>query len=390
LCSKHQLQKQNCNFNQPTITMKNLILLSLLFVSLSARSQTPGNTTTAMPIPEGHKIKKVTVKTSYKVSALKGNITVQNANGFTSTFNRTGNTATIVNSDGTQSTIIIIGNTASIKNSNGTNFTVVTNGNVSIITIPSGGVATVTNNGSTSTIANADGTTSTVNNYGNVSVMTYPNGTAYATFNYADMTINDPSAKPVNGIAINPEGGITAGFTLTNNKPVVNTYSGTSTITTTVPMSDNTPDDGNVTYTLIDKTPKLAELAMAGYWARPAIEHVLVTNISAAGAKKFEINLFTGSNNYKKARDLVLLFVSTASAIDLSDGTYNYSPVIQEPFKFNGAVKSGKDEIAIVDGTFYIKTEDKNLTVDYALKLANGKRITGKYNGKYQTGDRSK
>jgi hypothetical protein len=372
--------------------MKNFILLNLLFVSLSARSQTPGSTTAVIPAPENQKIKKVTVKTSYKVSTLKSNITIENTNGFTSTFNRNGNTAAIVNSDGTQSTIIIAGNTASIRNSNGTNFTVVTNGNLSIITIPSGGVATVTNNGGTSTIVNADATISTVNNYGNVSIMTYPNGTAYATFNYADMMLNDPSAKPVNGIAINPEGGITAGFTLTSNKPVITTYSSTSTITTTVPISDTTPDDSNgiTSYTPIDNNPKLAELAMAGYWARPAIEHVLVANVSAAGVNKFEINLFSGSNNYKKAKDQVLLFVSTASPVGLSDGTYSYSQAAHEALKFNGALKSGKEEISIVDGTVNIKTEGKDITIDYALKLANGKRITGMYNGKYQTRDRSK
>jgi hypothetical protein len=368
---------------------KNLILLSLLCVSISSYSQTNGNTTTAIPVPQGYKIKKVTVKSSYKISTLKNNITIENTNGFTSAFNRNGSTATIVNSDGTQSSITLTGNTATVKNSTGNSFNVAINGNVSIITNASGGVATVTNSGNTSTVV-AEGTTSIVNNYGNISVAIYANGTAYAIFNYTDMLINDPSAKPVNGITINPEGGITAGFTFADNKPVVNTYSSTFTTTVTVPVTDTSANDSNgtVTYEPIGNNVSIAERALADYWARPAIEYALIIKDSATAINRFEIDLFSGSKKYKKATDLVCLSISTASSVGLSNAAYNYNQTLNRPLTFKGTVRSGKEEITIMDGTVNIKTDGNNLTIDYALKLANGKRITGRYNGNYQTANR--
>jgi hypothetical protein len=379
--------------------MKNLILGGLLFVSAASHSQTPGNiavsadakaptNTTTAQVTEGYKLKKTVVKTSYKVSTLRNNITIENTNGFTSTFNRLGSTATIVNSDGTHSTIVSNGNTSTVTTSTGALFTVITNDNVSLITSNLGKVSTVTNNGATSTIVNADASVSTLNNFGNISIVTYPNGTAYATFNYSEFIKGDPE-RAKSGISINGET-LTATLNLEGKsaKPQVNTVSTTTTTTATVPLSDNTTDD-NVTY---EPITNLAEKAMAGYWARPAVEHVLVANESAAGMNKFEIDLFSGNSNFKKANHLVWLWVSASSSAGLSDGVYSFSHQnagVRGPLKFFGTVKSGGLQADIVDGTVNVKTEGKRITIDYALKLNNGKRVTGRYSGKFKTEDRS-
>ncbi|MES2808442.1 MAG: hypothetical protein V4619_07440 [Bacteroidota bacterium] len=214
--------------------MKHLILSALLVSSLPCMAQSTSQMRINITPPRdtSHKTVSTTIKTSYKVSALKNNIVIENDNGFTSTYNRSGNLGTITHSDGSSSTIAIAGNAATVSNSNGTIYTVITTDNVSIINSTAGKVATVTNNGATSTIVNADNTSSTINNYGDIGAATYANGTAYAIFNYAE--IIKPEVVPVNGVTITDKG-ITAGFTISGKpKPTVTRFS--SSTTTTVPI----------------------------------------------------------------------------------------------------------------------------------------------------------
>jgi hypothetical protein len=124
---------------------------------------------------------------------------------------------------------------------------------------------------------------------------------------------------------------------------------------------------------------------------RPDMEYALVANESFKNMPKFEIDLFRGSQDFSKANDLIWLSVTPTSEQALSSGDYTYSPKDankRSAFKFAGTVKAGENTIAITGGSFKVKIDKQNLSVDYNLMLTDGTKVTGQYNGKYQTADR--
>jgi hypothetical protein len=124
---------------------------------------------------------------------------------------------------------------------------------------------------------------------------------------------------------------------------------------------------------------------------RPDMEYALVANESFKNMPKFEIDLFRGDRDFNKANDLIWLSVTPTSEQALSSGEYTYSPKDANKrgaFKFTGTVKTGENTIAITGGSFKVKIDKQNLSVDYNLLLTDGTKVTGQYNGKYQTADR--
>ncbi|MES2428330.1 MAG: hypothetical protein V4560_15220 [Bacteroidota bacterium] len=243
------------------------------------------------------------------------------------------------------------------KTTSTTKFSVVNNGKTSVITNPDGSKSTVVNDPVTGSVYATDGSPST-----NVRVIT-------------DAEVKAIEAgTPKIFTTTNADGSITRGMNIVTAKPV-STYSTLSTTTTGTPEMT------------------LAEKAMANYWVRPAVKYAVVANESFDGVGKFELDLLSDIKDVKKSTDYIWLSIGTGSTKELSSGVYNYSTKSindRGTFTFSGAVINGKEQIEFTDGSFTVNIDKSVINVEYNLSLKNGKRISGRYTGKYETGDWSK
>jgi hypothetical protein len=238
------------------------------------------------------------------------------------------------------------------KTTSTTKFSVVNNGKTSVITNPDGSKSTVVNDPVTGTVYAADGSPSP-----NVRVITDAEAIEAGT--------------PKTFTTTNADGSITKSMNILTAKPV-STYSTSSTTTIGAPEMT------------------LAEKAMANYWVRPAVKYALVANKSFPDLGKFDLDLLSDNVDVKKSTDYIWFSVGTTSTKELTNGIYLYSDKNANErgaFKFHGAVINGKEEIEFTDGSFTVNIDKSVINVEYNLSLKNGKRISGRYIGKYQTKD---
>lgn len=237
------------------------------------------------------------------------------------------------------------------KTTSSTRFSYVNNGKTTTITNPDGSKSTVVNDATTGSIYAADGSLSTT-----VRVVTT-----------GEAKVIEANA-PKRFSTTNADGTTTVGMNISTSKSE-GTYSTSSTTTTGAPEMT------------------LAEKAMANYLPTPAVEYATVANESFPGMGKFEIDLFSGNKDFKKANYYVWLSTGTNSIKELDNGVYNYSDKSASErgaFKFSGSVKTGADVVDISGGSFTVKIDKSVLNVEYSLTLKNGKRVSGRYNGKYK------
>jgi hypothetical protein len=376
-----------------------------------------------------------------------GNITtIVNQDGTQRTLVNNGNSAIIVNTDGTQTTFTKAGNMTTMVSSKGSATTLIDNGatltiakNGTLTTVPkdetitgftdadgikyqlSGKVngyvinkvdeklytvitsdAVTTEvaegkvssnnikNGYTLKVKNADGTYTSItrdgNSYtektaytvikdGNTSTIKNPDGTEVTTINP-----NAPPAvtKTVSIIATTNQTGEPAiGIAASYNKigKVVSHYSSTTTTT-----HDSGPPPNY-----------WAEKAIANYLKRPTVEFAVIANESAPGMSKFEINLYSDKHGRDK-RDMIWLSLKSSSVKDLTDARYIFSMKnadIRSPFTFYGSVSTAGIQDAINEGSFTLKKNNKEISIDFTLRLLSGKTTTGKYTGSYKVENRS-
>jgi hypothetical protein len=256
------------------------------------------------------------------------------------------------NPNGTYGLVEKAGNKATTS----TKFSVVNNGKTSIITNPDGTRSVVLNDAATGSVFAADGSPST-----------------------GIRVITDAEAKAVEAstsktyTTTNADGTISKGMNILIGKPETS-YSSTST--TTVGTREMT----------------LAEKAMANYWVRPAAKYAIVANESYSGVGKFELDLLSDKKELKRSTDHIWFSIGTSSTKELSNRVYNYSTKnINErgALTFSGAVINGNEQIEFTDGSFTININRSVINVEYNLALKNGKRISGRYVGKFKTEDRS-
>jgi hypothetical protein len=240
------------------------------------------------------------------------------------------------------------------KENSTTKFSVVNSGKTSVITNPDGSKSTVVNDVATGSIYATDGSLST-----NVRVVTPEEAKAIE------------ASKPKGFYITNADGTTSIGMNIYNGKSE-GTYS-TSSTTTTGP---------------IEMT--LAEKAMANYLPRPAVEHAVIANKSVSNLGRFEMDLYSGNKDVRKAPNNVWLSIGTDSINELVGGVYDYgdkSATDRGAFKFYGSVKTGTAFVDITGGSVTVKVDKSVLNVEYNLNLKNGQRVSGRYSGKYKAED---